>query len=50
MNCNTIWGYPRRRNIMKIEVTNEAKNEISKVLSNEKNAGKLLRIYIAGYG
>jgi len=35
---------------MKIEVTNEAKNEISKVLSNEKNAGKLLRIYIAGYG
>lgn len=35
---------------MKIEVTNEAKNEITKVLANEKNAGKLLRIYIAGYG
>lgn len=35
---------------MKIEVTNEAKEEITKVLSNEKNAGKLLRIYIAGYG
>jgi Fe-S cluster assembly iron-binding protein IscA len=35
---------------MKIEVTNEAKNEITKVLANEKNTGKLLRIYIAGYG
>ncbi len=35
---------------MKIDVTNEAKNEIAKVLAEEKNKGKLLRIYIAGYG
>ena len=35
---------------MRIEITNEAKNEITKVMANEKNAGKLLRIYIAGYG
>jgi Fe-S cluster assembly iron-binding protein IscA len=35
---------------MKIEITNEAQTEITKVLANEKNAGKLLRIYIAGYG
>lgn len=35
---------------MKIEITNEAKSEIAKVMANEKNAGKLLRIYIAGYG
>ena len=29
---------------MKIEITDEAKNEITKVLANEKNAGKLLRV------
>lgn len=35
---------------MKIEITNEAKSELEKVLSSQKNAGKSLRIYIAGYG
>jgi Fe-S cluster assembly iron-binding protein IscA len=35
---------------MRIDITNNAREELTKVLAKRKDDNKLLRIYIAGYG